>query len=75
MNILGRMCCSTCGQYHRPTECAIRNTVTHFETLQSLLDTIRSSKLFSACSNENIAAVAESVAADLLPLTAARTDV
>ena len=52
---------STYGQHNRPTERTIRNTITHLETQHSLLDNIRPNR---PRSEENIAAVAESVHED-----------
>lgn len=55
---------STYGQHNRPTERTIRNTITHLETQHSLLDNVRPNRPRPARSEENIAAVAESVHED-----------
>ena len=51
-------------QHNRPTERTIRTTVSHLETQHSLLDNIRPKIPRPARSEENIAAVAESVHED-----------
>ena len=55
---------STYSQHNRPTERTIRNTITHLEIQHSLLDNIRPNRSRPARSEENIAAIAESVHED-----------